>query len=97
MTYQHTILPSQNAYLNFFKDRGINVFVWNYRGYGRSKGTPNPASFEIDIKSVINFLRNEIKVTGKIGVYGRSLGGIAASIASEMCDMIIADRTFSSL
>jgi pimeloyl-ACP methyl ester carboxylesterase len=97
MVYQHTVLPSQNVYLNFFRDRGINVFLWNYRGYGRSEGTPSPASFDTDIKTILNFLRNEIKVTGKIGVYGRSMGGVAASIACELCDMIIVDRTFSSL
>jgi hypothetical protein len=34
---------------------------------------------------------------GKIGVYGRSMGGIATSHLSSMVDMVILDRTFSNL
>ena len=34
---------------------------------------------------------------GKIGVYGRSLGGVAASYLSSKVDMVITDRTFSNL
>ena len=25
-----------------FLEKGINVFTWNYRAYGRSKGKPTP-------------------------------------------------------
>jgi alpha/beta superfamily hydrolase len=38
MFYQQMVLASHSFYLKFFLDRGINVFTWNYRGYGRSKG-----------------------------------------------------------
>ena len=34
---------------------------------------------------------------GKIGVYGRSLGGIAATHMSRYVDMAIVDRSFSNL
>lgn len=38
-------------------------------------------------------------MTGKIGIYGRSLGGIAASYlaAERPVDLVICDRTFSSV
>ena len=36
-------------------------------------------------------------IKGKIGVYGRSLGGIPSSYISPKVDMVIIDRTFSSL
>jgi hypothetical protein len=36
-------------------------------------------------------------VTGKIGVYGRSLGGIPSSQLTHKVDLAIIDRTFSSL
>lgn len=45
MFYQQMVHESHSFYLKFFLDRGINVFIWNYRNYGRSKGTPDPASF----------------------------------------------------
>jgi len=31
---------------------------------------------------------------GKIGVYGRSLGGVPTSHMCDQVDMVIADRTF---
>jgi alpha/beta superfamily hydrolase len=91
------VLPSHSNYLKFFLGRGINVFTWNYRGYGRSKGSQSPDCFERDIISVIDYIRKELGVTGKLGVYGRSLGGIATSAISSYCDMVIIDRSFSNL
>ena len=34
---------------------------------------------------------------GKIGVYGRSLGGIATSHLTQFVDMVIIDRSFGNL
>jgi len=36
-------------------------------------------------------------VEGKIGVYGRSLGGIATCHLAQQVDMVIVDRSFSNL
>jgi hypothetical protein len=36
MFYQHMINYPHAFYLRFFLHRGINVMIWNYRGYGRS-------------------------------------------------------------
>jgi len=97
MFWQQMVLASHAVYLNFFLKRGINVFTWNYRGYGRSKGHESPGSFAQDIDSVVNYLRKELKLTGKLGVYGRSLGGIPTSAMTANCDMVIVDRSFSNL
>jgi hypothetical protein len=35
-------------------------------------------------------------LTGKIGVYGRSLGGVVVSHLVDKVDFIFADRTFSN-
>ena len=47
------------------------------------------------------YLVNNIKVTGKIGVYGRSIGGIAAChLAQKYQDLVqtlIIDRSFHEL
>ena len=45
----------------------------------------------------MEYLVNTIKVTGKIGVYGRSLGGIPTCYISPYADMVIVDRSFSNL
>lgn len=97
MFYQQMVHQSHSFYLRFFIDKGINVFIWNYRGYGRSKGKPSPEFLKHDIKCVFYFLINEIKVTGKIGVYGRSLGGIPSCHISPYVDLLIVDRSFCNL
>jgi hypothetical protein len=40
-------------------------------------------------------MREEMNLSGKFGVYGRSLGGIPTTHLADRVDMIIADRTFS--
>lgn len=87
---------SHSFYLRYYLDKGINVLTWNYRGYGRSKGRPNPENFKKDVKMIYDYLVNNIKVRGKIGVYGRSLGGIPTSYISPFADMVIIDRSFSN-
>jgi alpha/beta superfamily hydrolase len=42
MFYQHMINSPHAFYLKLFLNKGNNVFVWNYRGYGRTKGSPTP-------------------------------------------------------
>lgn len=83
--------------MKYFVSKGINVFLWNYRGYGRSTGTPTPNNLIKDADAVYNYVVNVLKVTGKIGVYGRSLGGIPSSQLANTVDLAIIDRTFTSL
>ena len=84
-------------YLKYFLNKNINVLVWNYRGYGRSKGSPTPENLCMDIEQVFHFLIHRIGVTGKIGVYGRSIGCASACHIKDHCTMLIADRGFSDL
>jgi len=75
---------------------------WNYRNYGNSsspilKGI-NPFNIKIDAEKVLDFVINRLKIKGKIGVYGRSLGGITSChLANKFPNLIstlIVDRTF---
>ena len=106
MFYQHMINYPHAFYLRLFLQKGINVLVWNYRGYGLTKArkccltwknTPNPDYFKKDASAILKYLKTQIGVKGKIGVYGRSLGGIAACHLASQVDMIIADRSFGNL
>lgn len=75
--------------------------AWNYRGYGKTKGSPTPYNIKTDGESMISFMLNELGLEGKIGVYGRSLGGVVAThLATKFSDKIsflLADRTFGNL
>ena len=33
----------QSDWLDYYVNMGINVFVWNYRGFGLSEGDPSPS------------------------------------------------------
>jgi len=50
---------------------------------------------------VLDFALNKLKVKGRIGVYGRSIGGIAANHLAgkftDIVDMLIIDRSMSDL
>jgi hypothetical protein len=75
-------------------NKNINVMVWNYRGYGRTKGTPTPEILKEDSEKILKYLKDTMGLRGKVGVYGRSLGGIATTHLADKVDMIIPDRTF---
>ena len=97
------MISSANAYwLDFFLRRDANVLIWNYRGYGESEQsifTPNhdPNQQKVDAERVLQFLVNSLKIKGEIGVYGRSIGGIAAAHLTKKFPKIIkvyvGDRT----
>ena len=100
------MITQSNAYwLDFFIRRDCNVLIWNYRGYGETEQellSPNytPDEQKFDAERVMQFLVNRIRVKGKIGVYGRSIGGIAAShLVQKFPDMIkvfVGDRTMGN-
>lgn len=106
------MVSSPNAYwLTFFLKREVNVMCWNYRAYGKSKNPQrccltwcdriNPENIKRDSEKVLDFVVKEIKVRGKVGVYGRSLGGIASTHLAnkfpEIISALIVDRTFGEL
>ena len=87
----------QAYYLKYFLNRQMNVLVWNYRAYGRTPGDPSPDNLTKDAEQVLHFLKARIGVRGKIGVYGRSIGCVAACHLMNDVDLLIADRTFCDL
>lgn len=78
---------------------------WNYRGYGQSKkgwlDTLNPATSKRDAEKVLAFVVERLQIKGKIGVYGRSIGGITAchlaSKYNDLVEVLVVDRTLSEL
>jgi esterase/lipase len=88
-----------NNILNFLLSQNINVMCWNYRGYGLSEGSPSAKALCDDVTQIYDYMRQVLKLTGKIGIYGCSLGGIPASYLPSVRDveLVVCDRTFSSL
>lgn len=88
----------QTEWVKFYTQKGINVFLWNYWGIGRNKGFTSPRKIMQDGEDILEYLIKE-KGCLKIGIHGYSMGGaVACHLAkTQNVDMIIADRTFSSL
>jgi len=82
-----------------FYKMGLNVFIIDYRGYGKSEGRSSEAGMYRDAEAAYNFFIKEsgLDETALI-VYGESLGGVAAiDLASRHPSAaLIADSTFSS-
>jgi len=83
------------------RDRlGVTVFAFDYRGYGRSEGTPNESGILADGQAAFDWLQKHAGVgSDEIIVMGRSLGGgVAVDLAARNSPrVLILDRTFSSL
>lgn len=78
---------------------GFNVFVYDYRGYGKSEGTPSEKNSYEDIETAYNYLIKENQIAPeKIIIHGRSLGGaVSIDLASRKeCGGLIVESTFTS-
>jgi len=77
--YQQQVHSPNAFWLRFFVQKQMNVMAWNYRDYGRSGGTPDPYATYHDSESILKFLIEDLGIKGKIGCFGRSLGGTMAT------------------
>jgi len=91
-------LEMQDHWIEFYRSNGINILLWNYRGYGKSQGWPNTENILTDAETIVNYLRQN-KNAIRIILHGESLGGaVATHVADKIgCDLLFADRTFSNL
>lgn len=58
----------------------LNIFIFDYRGYGKSEGKPSEAGLYQDSQAAYDFLIQEKNVVPResLFLFGRSLGGICA-------------------
>lgn len=78
----------------------VSVLIFDYRGYGRSAGTPEEAGILQDARAARRWLANRARVSeSDIVLMGRSLGGGVATdlAASDGARALILISTFTSL
>jgi uncharacterized protein len=69
-------------FVSWLPQRGFNVFVFDYRGYGASDGSPEPKGVFEDSVSALDYLRSRGDVDPqRLIVFGQSLGGSNAIAA----------------
>lgn len=64
--------------LKFFHGLRLNIFIFDYRGYGRSKGIPSERGLYLDVEAAYNYLLSRKVSSEQIIGFGESLGGAAA-------------------
>ena len=78
---------------------GVNIFVFDYRGYGRSLGRPSEEGTYRDVQAAYGWLRQKGFPGANIIAFGESLGGgIAAELAArEPVGGLVLQSTFTSV
>ncbi|RHY64311.1 hypothetical protein DYB30_003723 [Aphanomyces astaci] len=89
----------QSDWIPFYTNHGINVCVFNYRGYGRCQGYPSPHANNVDGMAMVRHLQVVQGVT-RLAVHGESIGGMVATYVAKHAagiELLVADRTFANL
>lgn len=84
--------------IKFFNKLGLNIFIFDYRGYGISQGSPSEAGLYIDAQAAYEYLLSRKISFEKIVGYGESLGGAVVIELAKNNDIkaLIVESTFSS-
>jgi fermentation-respiration switch protein FrsA (DUF1100 family) len=82
-----------------FLSTGLNVFVFDYRGYGRCGGKPSEKGTYLDGDAAFRWLQAKGFAPGQIILHGESLGGgIAAELATRHKPAgLVLQSTFTSI
>jgi fermentation-respiration switch protein FrsA (DUF1100 family) len=72
------LIRLQNVHL-LYRACNINILLFDYRGYGKSTGTPSETGLYTDAQAVYDYVRTRTDLNqDKIFLFGRSLGGAVA-------------------
>ena len=65
--------------LNSLAQRDLGVFIFDYRGYGRSEGSPSETGLYRDVTAAYSHLVNSLGIpSSMVYLFGKSLGGAVA-------------------
>ena len=80
---------------------GVNIFIFDYRGYGLSEGAASESGTYIDGEAAVSYLRDErgVDTEEQLILYGHSLGGAVAVEVSRRNPSrgLIVESTFTSV
>ena len=73
-------------FYSFMRDTGVNLFAFDYRGYGDSTGSPDELGLYADAQASYEYLTKTMHIApDHIIIFGHSLGsGVAIELASKV-------------
>ncbi len=82
-----------------FAARGLGVLAYDYRGYGRSEGTPTEAGVYLDAEAAYDALRQRDVAASRLVCFGESLGGaVSIHLATRRpCAAVAVVSAFTNL
>ena len=74
--YPYELFAFYDKWIEHYLNYGIDVLLWNYRGYGESGGFPTMNNIRSDCERVLDFIKGEYHYN-KVGVHGMGvIGGV---------------------
>ncbi len=86
--------------LRILADLGVNTFIFDYRGFGRSEGRPGEAGLNRDADAAWHYVTETRGIPAEhVVLFGRSLGGsVAAALAARTAPAgLIVESSFTSI
>ena len=88
-------------YMNLFLKKGFNALIYDHRRHGESGGKTTSYGYyeKFDLKTVVNWLKNEKGPDLLLGIHGESMGAVTMLLYGGMvkngADFYLADCPFS--
>ena len=85
--------------IEIFHRLNLNVFIYDYRGYGKSQGVPSEQGLYRDVQAAYRYLTEQRKLdAASLVIFGKSIGAnVAIDLASRVeAGLFISDSGFTS-
>ncbi len=92
-------IAGRSAVLRGLSARGVSVLAYDYRGYGRSEGSPSEEGVQLDVLAAYDHLRARGVPASRLVAFGESLGS-AVSVhlaANRPCAALVLVSPFTRL
>ena len=95
-------MTAHYSFVSWLPANGFNLFVFDYRGYGKSKGKPSRKGVYEDAVAAVEYIKSRTDIDqGKIILFGQSLGGanaiaVAGGNRFEGIVGVVSESAFSS-
>lgn len=92
-------IAGRRGLLDALRHLRVSALLWDYRGYGRSGGSPNEAGILQDARAARTWLARRAGVAAdQIVLWGESMGGaVAVDLAPDGARGLILENTFTTM